>query len=77
MSFRSSSPLELEKVERMFLARTHMGIPHSPNGSKKARKNMFFLEWGPYAFVRHTAFGKNDAILQRIQPWPPKIPIPT
>ena len=55
-----------------------LGIPHSPNGPKKARKKKrFFLEWGRNAFVRHAAFSKHDAILQRIQPWPPKSPIPT
>ena len=55
-----------------------LGIPGSPNGAKKARnKKRFFLEWGRNAFVRHAAFSKHDAILQRIQPWPPKNPIPT
>ena len=54
-----------------------LGIPHPANGAKKARKKQIFLERGPHASVRHTAFSKHDAILQRIQPWPPKIPIPT
>ena len=48
-----------------------------PTGQKRQEKKMFFLERGPHASVRHTAFSKHDAILQRIQPWPPKIPIPT
>ena len=48
-----------------------------PTGQKRQEKKRFFLEWGRNAFVRHTAFSKHDAILQRIQPWPPKNPIPT
>ena len=53
-----------------------LGIPHPANGAKKARKKLIFLEQGPHASVRHTAFSKHDGILQRIQPWPPNIPIP-
>ena len=48
-----------------------------PTGQKRQEKTRFFLEWGRNAFVRHAAFSKHDAILQRIQPWPPKNPIPT
>ena len=48
-----------------------------PTGQKRQEKKRFFLEWGRNAFVRHAAFSKHDAILQRIQPWPPKNPIPT
>ena len=48
-----------------------------PTGQKRQEKKRFFLEWGRNAFVRHTAFSKHDAILQRIQPWPRKNPIPT
>merc|ERR1711966_431732 len=48
-----------------------------PTGQKRKEKILIFLERGPHASVPHTAFSKHDAILQRIQPWPPKNPIPT
>ena len=67
-----------EKPDRPF----RTGNPGSvllihPTGQKRQEKKLFFLEWGRNAFVRHAAFSKHDAILQRIQPWPPKNPIPT
>ena len=53
------------------------GCSSSTERGKTGKKKKFFLEWGLCASVCHTDFSKHDAILQRIQPWPRKIPIPT
>ena len=76
--FRTGNP---ETTARRIWVRVTPGIGSvfliHPTGQKRQEKKRFFLEWGRNAFVRHAAFSKHDAILQRIQPWPRKIPIPT